>query len=231
MSLFSYLNNPAELVLMIGVRILIIFAILPVHEYAHAYAAKKMGDNTALISGRLTLNPLAHVDILGAVLLLIFGFGWAKPVPINPRNFKNYKKGIAITAAAGPLSNILCAAVGVFLSEIILGIPIRSEHAALVLPYIYLALSFFVSVNISLAVFNLIPVPPLDGSKILSTFVSAKVNMFMYSHQQLIYIIFMVLLFSNLLQIPLSFLSNLVYSGLNYLFFWVEPLMKLIFLT
>ncbi len=229
MSLFSYLDNPTSLVLMIGIRVLIIFTILPIHEYAHAYAAKKMGDNTALISGRLTMNPLAHVDIVGAIFLLVFGFGWAKPVPINPRNFKNYKKGIAITAAAGPLSNILCAAIGIFVTQIIYGIPLRSEQAVIALSYVDIALSFFISINISLAVFNLIPVPPLDGSKILSSFASAKVNMFMYSHQQLIYIVFLVLLFTNVLQVPLGFLSNLIYKGLNYLFFWVEPLMKLIF--
>ena len=91
-----------DLLIMLGVRLAIVFLILPIHELAHAYAAKKLGDNTALYAGRLTFNPIAHVDPLGAALLILFGFGWAKPVPINPRNFKKYRRDTAITAAAVP---------------------------------------------------------------------------------------------------------------------------------
>lgn len=223
MSILQYINDPAQLMLMIGIRLLIIFTILPIHEYAHAFAAKKMGDNTALMHGRLTLNPLAHVDIFGAIFLMLFGFGWAKPVPINPRNFKNYKKGVAITAAAGPLSNLICATIGIFVMNIIYNIPVTSETSYMVL----LALQFFSSINLSLAVFNLIPIPPLDGSRILSAIVPYKVNYFMQKYQQ-IYIVFLVLLFTDVLQIPMSWIINKLYAGINALFFWIEPLFGLL---
>lgn len=228
MSIFGYINNPAQLMLMIGIRLLIIFTILPIHEYAHAFAAKKMGDNTALMHGRLTLNPLAHVDLFGAIFLMLFGFGWAKPVPVNPRNFKNYKKGVAITAAAGPVSNLICATIGIFAMNIIYNIPVASENSYMAIFYIMLALQFFSSVNLSLAVFNLIPIPPLDGSRILSAVVPYKVNMFMQKYQQYIYIVFLLLLFTDVLQIPMSWIINKLYAVIDALFFWVEPLFGLL---
>ena len=100
--------NPST-ILKYVVRIIIIFTILPIHEYAHAWAAKKLGDDTALYSGRLTLNPLAHIDPIGAILLFFTGFGWAKPVPVNPMRFKKSRKGMALTALAGPASNLIVA--------------------------------------------------------------------------------------------------------------------------
>lgn len=228
MTIFSYLNNPAEMLIMIGIRLLIVFTILPVHEYAHAFAAKKMGDNTALMAGRLTLNPIAHVDLFGALFLVLFGFGWAKPVPINPRNFRNYKKGIAITAVAGPLANLICAALGIFVFNVLPYVPI-SRSLVDVFFYIVIAVEYFAMINISLAVFNMIPITPLDGSRLLSTVVSYKVNYFMSKYQQYIYLGFLLLLLTGVLQRPMTWVINLVYSGINLLFFWVEPLMRAIF--
>lgn len=228
MTIFSYLNNPAEMLIMIGIRLLIVFTILPVHEYAHAFAAKKMGDNTALMAGRLTLNPIAHVDLFGALFLVLFGFGWAKPVPINPRNFRNYKKGIAITAVAGPLANLICAALGIFVFNVLPYVPI-SQSLVDVFFYIVIAVEYFAMINISLAVFNMIPITPLDGSRLLSTVVSYKVNYFMSKYQQYIYLGFLLLLLTGVLQRPMTWIINLVYSGINLLFFWVEPLMRAIF--
>ncbi len=216
------------MLLMIGIRLLIVFAILPVHEYAHAFAAKKMGDNTALMAGRLTLNPMAHLDLFGAIFLILFGFGWAKPVPVNPRNFSNYKKGVAVTAAAGPLSNLICAAIGIFVARIIGNIPMPISIYE-IMAYVYLAIVYFAMINISLAVFNLIPITPLDGSRLLSTVVSHKVNFFMYKYQTYIYLGFMLLLLTGVLQGPISWVVDLVYKGINLLFFWVDPLMRLIF--
>ena len=230
MTIFSYLNDPAALLLMIGIRLLVVLTILPVHEFAHAWAAKKMGDNTAQMMGRLTINPFAHLDIYGAVFLILFGFGWAKPVPINPRNFKNYKKGVLITSAAGPLSNLICSAAAILVYRVILNIPFAEGSGILdAIIYIMLALYYFASINISLAVFNLIPIPPLDGSKIIGSVLPAKANIFMYNYQKYIYIGFLVLLFTGLFNRPMSWLVDLFYNLINLLFFWVDPIMRAIF--
>lgn len=228
MSILNYINDPAQLMLMVGIRLFIIFLVLPIHECAHAFAAKKMGDNTAVIYGRLTLNPFAHIDIFGAIFLMLFGFGWAKPVPINPIHFKKYRKGIAITAAAGPLSNLICATIGIFVVRILSNIPVTSENSYMVLYYIMLAVDYFSFINLSLAVFNMIPIPPLDGSRILGTVVSNKVSNFMQKYQQYIYIVFLVLLFTDVLQVPMSWIINKLYAGIDALFFWVEPLFGLL---
>ncbi len=131
-----------------------------VHEYAHAYAAVQLGDPTPRWLGRLTLNPLAHLDPLGSLLLLLAGFGWAKPVPVNPRHFRNPRQGMLLVALAGPLANVtLLAGLG-FLYRMGL-VPPEGWVAELWLRMLY--------VNAVLAVFNLLPIPPLDGSRILGS--------------------------------------------------------------
>ena len=150
----------------------VIFAIT-VHEVAHGWVAKKYGDNTASNLGRLTLNPLKHIDLFGTIilpgLLLITGtgfiFGWAKPVPVDPRNFKNPLKDMAIVALAGPVSNLLMA---VFWALIIrLGVTIGTTNEAISHPLIYSGVAG-ISINLVLALINLLPIPPLDGSRILT---------------------------------------------------------------
>ena len=163
-------------------RIVIVLLVLPLHEFAHGWVARKCGDDTAEAAGRLTLNPLAHVDPFGAVLLLLTGFGWAKPVPINPARMNHPRKGIIWTSLAGPLSNLLAALVGVILMQIVF--PFYHANPNAVLTGIYLLLYWFANINISLAVFNLIPVPPLDGSKVLMMLLPYEKGMWMERHQQ-----------------------------------------------
>ncbi len=232
--LFSY--SGVNFFVMLCIRLLIIFTILPIHEYAHGYAARKLGDNTALYSGRLTLNPLAHVDPIGAILLLICGFGWAKPVPINPRNFQKYRRDIALTAFAGPLSNLICAFAGTFVGRVLYNIlnvaaagGTMSQSAFSVLYYITIAVQAFTSINLSLAIFNLIPIEPLDGSRILSYFLTPKANAFMAKYRNYFYYGMLLLLFTGILSTPLSWIIDKVYTLFNLMFFWVDILFGMIF--
>ena len=158
----------------------VIICILPLHEFAHGFIAVKLGDNTPRYDKRLTLNPLASVDIMGSLALLLFGFGWAKPVQINPRNFKNPKRDMAIVAIAGPVSNLLAAFVGMC---ILMPILLFASYNGFVLFVCYF-LEYYIFVNIGLAVFNLLPVPPLDGSKILMAFLGNKLKTVNYRPQQ-----------------------------------------------
>ena len=143
--------------------VFVILCILPLHEFAHGWVANKLGDPTAKLEGRLTLNPLASVDPMGALALILFGFGWAKPVPVNSRYFKHPKRDMAITALAGPVSNLLAALVGAVLVVVM---EVFAPYNG-VTQFIYNVLYYYVVVNISLAVFNLIPLPPLDGGHIV----------------------------------------------------------------
>ncbi|MBE6811631.1 MAG: site-2 protease family protein [Ruminococcaceae bacterium] len=140
------------------------FVSLPVHESAHAYAAYRLGDDTGRLSGRISLNPFDHLSFAGTMLMLFVGFGFAKPVPVNIRNFKNRKLGFALTAVAGPLSNILMAVVAVLMSALITAF-VSPSNAATLLNLFF----FYVAVyNFSLALFNLVPIPPLDGSRLVT---------------------------------------------------------------
>jgi Zn-dependent protease len=143
-------------------RIPALLIALTIHEYAHARVAVAFGDPTPRIMGRLTLNPVAHLDPLGLIMLWIFRFGWAKPVPINPNNFANWKSGMIWVSLAGPLANILVAFITAILFSLLVKLDLLSSVAAKIISFTYMY-------NIVFAIFNLIPLPPLDGSKVLST--------------------------------------------------------------
>jgi len=147
-----------EAFIAVGIIILVAF---PIHEFAHALAAFQLGDSTARLFGRLTIDPRAHIDPIGAILLLLAGFGWAKPTPVNPFNLRGGRSGEALVAAAGPLSNLILAAAA--------ALPLRYIVASgMEIPsVIHNTLVILVSLNLLLMVFNLIPIPPLDGSKVL----------------------------------------------------------------
>lgn len=212
--LFSILRGASgiEIAILFLARLFVVFCTLPVHEYAHAFVADKLGDKTARLSGRLTLNPMAHIDILGAIMILFVGFGYAKPVPVNPRNFKNPKKGMAFTALAGPFSNILMAVVFMLLSNVL-----SLFGSSLFVQAFYVFFSFAASINIGLAVFNLIPIPPLDGSRVLELLIPDKYYYKFAQYERYIVIVIFGLIVFGVLDAPLAFLQNHLYSALDYI--------------
>ncbi len=163
---FDFLNNIN--IGLILVQAPVILLSLTIHEYAHGWTANKLGDPTAKLRGRLTLNPIAHLDILGTILMFVVGFGWAKPVPINAMNFEDPRKGTLLVAIAGPLSNLATAVVAGFILRAMIPRMITGElvfeGTYVVIPVIIILALVY---GIALAVFNMIPIPPLDGSRIL----------------------------------------------------------------
>ncbi len=171
---------------------LAVLLILTIHEYSHAYAAYKLGDNTARNLGRLTLNPIKHLDPFGALCMVLFKFGWAKPVPINPRNFKNPKRGFAITALAGPLSNIIAAFFSALVYLLLAAMFGRMTFGSNFAYQLALNLCSFVAIfhqiNIGIGIFNLIPIPPLDGSRILNVVLPPKTYFGIMRYERQIYL-------------------------------------------
>lgn len=189
---------------------MIVFLVMPLHEFAHGFVAYKLGDNTAKNMGRLRFSPTAHIDPVGALMILLVGFGWAKPVPVNPRNFKNPKVGMALTALAGPVSNILAAVVGAVLYYINAVLVVNGIIPATVYNLLYYFLWYFISVNISLAVFNLVPIPPLDGSKILFAFLPDKAVYKICQYERQLNTILIILIAAGALTGPLSFVQSIL---------------------
>ena len=187
--------NSTDSILTLLLTLPAILIAITFHEFAHAFAADKLGDDTARRQGRLTLNPFAHIDPVGAVLLITAGFGWGKPVQINPNNFNrtiSIKKGNALVSIAGPAMNIILAVI----FSIIYGLLIRFGGSFLATTTGNVLREIIVStieMNVGLGIFNLIPLPPLDGSKILEAFLPQKARIWYQEHQQILYIIFIII--------------------------------------
>ena len=211
------------------VRAIVLLTAIPVHEAAHAYVADKLGDPTAKYMGRLTLNPMAHFDLMGSVAMLVFGIGWAKPVPINPLKFKDQKKGMAISAAAGPASNVIVAAISLAIAKII-WYASYVTGVNTVISTLYTIFRSMCFINISLAIFNLIPIPPFDGSRIFNYFLPDKFYFKIMEYEQYIMIGLLVVLFTGILDLPLGILSGLVYNAVDKLTFFVDIIGKTIIL-
>ena len=165
---------------------------LTVHEYCHGYAAYRLGDDTAKNMGRLTLNPLHHLDPYGAICMILFHFGWAKPVPINPRNFKDPKKGFAITAAAGPAANLILGFISAFVYLLFFAFVKDMTFISKNFTYYLISntLSFlfiFHSINVGLGLFNLLPIPPFDGSRLLNIVLPPKAYFAVMRYERKIY--------------------------------------------
>lgn len=215
-NLTGYMQNPDKLLSLVLTLPAVIIA-MTFHEYAHAWAADKLGDDTPRSQGRLTLNPLKHIEPIGFFILLFAGFGWGRPVEINTSNFNrniSRSKGEAIVAFAGPLMNIILSVVSAFL----LGIIIKFNWLANVqLQYAQIIIIFMMQliyINIGLGVFNLIPLPPLDGSKILRHFLPNKARNWFDSYQYIFYIIFIAIWVLGITTIIISPIINLIGKGI-----------------
>ncbi len=218
-------------ILEIGSKLIVIFLCTPVHEFAHAWAANKLGDDTPVYQGRLTLNPLAHIDPIGAIGILFCGFGWGKPVNVNPLRFKEYRKGMMLTALAGPVSNFILAFFCTILYKTFWAVYLTEYNIAMYwVAYIFMIIG---SINLGLAAFNLIPIYPLDGEKIFAYFFgninNAKINSFMSKYGRYITIGFFLLIFTGLLDRPLGILQSAFAWLLDKLTFWLDPLLRMIF--
>lgn len=193
---------------------------LTFHEFAHAWVAYKLGDDTPKYQGRINLNPLSHIDPVGFVFLIVAGFGWGKPVQIDPRNFNgkySLSKAEAIVSAAGPIMNFILAFVFLIIYYILF--IVTDALAGLSMQWqqiIFAVITYTISINIGLGVFNLIPLPPLDGSKILMHFLPYKAKEWFYRNQQIFYIVFLILFVTNLSSVILTPIFSAVFSGMEW---------------
>ena len=211
--------NPVNLL----IKALVLFTALPVHECAYAWVASKLGDNTARNQGRITLNPMKHLDLFGSMAMILVGFGWAKPVPINPRNFKNRKAGMAISSLAGPVSNILMAYIVLILIKVVFYLGLMNNFNTGVIKEI---LSYIVLLNIGLGIFNLIPIPPLDGSRIATLFLPTRTYFKIMQYEQYIFIGMIIVIFSGILDRPLAFLQYGLLNILDFLSGYVDIIFR-----
>ena len=178
---------------------------ISVHEFGHAYSAHLLGDDTAKMYGRMTLNPAKHLDIMGLIAMLIVHIGWAKPVPVNPNNFKNYKVGNVIVSLAGVTANIITAIICVLINKYVNMFAIN------------LIAQYVIVYNVGFAAFNLLPLPPLDGWGVISSFIPYKYNEIAYKYESMSSMIFLIFILTGAYSIFVSPISNIIWK-IVYLF-------------
>ena len=223
--LFSLLSggDPRQIIISLLLSLPVILFALSAHEAAHAFAAYKMGDRTAYNLGRMTINPLKHLDIIGSLCMLVFGYGWAKPVPINARNFKDSRRGMAFTAIAGPLTNLLIGGISSALYGAALFVYsyfafdiAKNELLGNIVSVLITLLFLSGIMNLTLAVFNLIPLPPFDGSRFFSMFLPTKwyFAIMKYERYSMIAILAISMLCSRLFNFsPFSWIAEQIFNG------------------
>ena len=202
------------------IRIPVVLTALMIHEIAHGYVAFRLGDPTARNFGRLTMNPLKHLDPMGAICMLLFGFGWARPVPINTRYFKKPRRDMALTALAGPVSNFILTFIGILLVDISIvifgALPEASGFSASLQEVWLTFLSTWISLNVYLGVFNMLPVPPLDGSRIFLTFLPPKYYFGIMRYERYIMLGLFAALYIGLLDGVLVFVAQLLIKAMAF---------------
>lgn len=207
-------GDPITILLHAFSILVMIFVVFPVHESSHALAAKLLGDDTAERQGRISLNPFAHLDLVGTIGIALLGVGWAKPVPVDTRRcikVKSQRAAMAITAAAGPLANIVSSLVFMIIMKIIL----VSVEMTQTTYYIVLALSLIIDIDLYNGVFNLLPIPPFDGSRVFLAFLPNKYYFAIMKYERYILYAVLILLWTGILSIPFNFLADAVYSLLD----------------
>lgn len=191
------------------------------HEFAHAWVSTKLGDPTPKYEGRLSFNPMAHLDLVGTILMILTGFGWAKPVSINPSYYKDRKKGMALTAAAGPISNFVMAFFGVLIGTVLLIVGNSVGFSAAVMRNINMIFYLFAFRNLCFMVFNLIPIPPLDGSKILGLFIPNRTYYKILEYERYSIILIMLLSLTGVF-------NSIIGGGVNAFFNLISKMVSVI---
>lgn len=196
-----------------GIIVLASMLCIMFHEVSHGVVAYRLGDPTAKNAGRLTFNPLRHIDIWGLVMMAVFKFGWAKAVPVDMRNFKHPVRDMAITAAAGPVSNLILAFLALCDRAGLMYFYFQTYSA--LLEVLILFCEYTAILSVGLAVFNVIPIPPLDGSKVLNALLPQKVYYKILRYEKYGFLVMMVVLYLGILDTPLNLCRNALMAGLS----------------
>lgn len=197
------------------------------HEVSHGVVALKLGDTTARDAGRLTFNPIKHIDIWGLLMMAIFRFGWAKPVPVDMRNFKHPVRDMAITAAAGPISNVILAFFALCIRAG--AVYVSQKTGGAISDFIVTFMEYTAILSVGLAVFNVIPIPPLDGSKVLNALLPQEVYYKILRYERYGFLVMMVVLYTRILDVPLDFCRNALLSGLSTISVFPYYILRAIF--